>query len=506
MDSNQGNQGGQNANTTNNGGINNGNVGSNGAVKKKRRNRKGRECFNCRRGYYLAAGNLTQGIRDAIANCPPNNQARLGQLRILERINAHRPDGGDLTRRTQAAILNDITEVHEPMPSDETIVYLGDRCHNHLWYSALIRRNMVIPANWRVKPHVAVRLEKLRAVWNAVKSTPNLRQRSATTQVAVNQPAVNQPAANQPAVNHPVGDEDEDDEGYELENVEDDEHDLNEGLQQSRNQNAYPTSVPRVNQLQNMAMNPLAGYAINSMGQGYGQLPPDIAYGSRDQPMAYGGNPTPQFEYMHLQSPVYHGNRGGLGQNSLNRQMQPLSQPYLTRGPTYERQQPWTWLISVSITSCWPPGTSVTKVSAEPRWVLLGSFPKVTMPLSNPRVPPSSHRPGLTTFPTAADLGYSIALTTMGYADDGEVSSARGLASATDSELTLEPAALSGNGTTNALDMETGSDANSEHCTDGTDDDAGAADASTSCGDDGPEDDEIHDDSSVDDPQSEEEL
>ncbi|KAK1985942.1 hypothetical protein LZ30DRAFT_332491 [Colletotrichum cereale] len=49
--------------------------------------------------------------------------------------------GGGLTRRTQAAILNDLTEVHERMP-DGCGSGFGDRCHNHLWYSTLIRRDM----------------------------------------------------------------------------------------------------------------------------------------------------------------------------------------------------------------------------------------------------------------------------------------------------------------------------------------------------------------------------
>ncbi|KAK2061075.1 hypothetical protein LY76DRAFT_383442 [Colletotrichum caudatum] len=60
---------------------------------------------------------------------------------------------------------------------------------------------------------------------------------------------------------------------------EDDENDLDAGLQQFQNQNAYSAIVPSVAQPQNMAVNTLAGHAINSIEQGYGQMtltPPTV--------------------------------------------------------------------------------------------------------------------------------------------------------------------------------------------------------------------------------------
>ncbi|KAK1982361.1 hypothetical protein LZ30DRAFT_590681 [Colletotrichum cereale] len=303
-------------NTINSGG----NKVDNNGGRKKKRNRKSRDCCNCRKGLYLAAGALTDGIKKAIEDCPVDNPARLGQLMILQRINHHRLDGGDLTRRTQAAILNDLSEVHERMPGDQEIVGLGDRCHNHLWYSALIRRDMVIPAEWQAKPHVAVRLEKLRAVWEAVKKTPNLRKRSAKPQAAGNQPAVDEDENDKNGEEIECDEEIEDDE-----DVVDDEH---QGLQQPRTQNAFPARVPRVNQPQSSRMMPLAGYANNSMGQNYGQLPPEIAYGSRfpmHHPML-NGNPTPQLGNMGLQSSLYSGYPGGFGQN--HQQLYAMNQGY----------------------------------------------------------------------------------------------------------------------------------------------------------------------------------
>ncbi|KAK1580088.1 uncharacterized protein LY79DRAFT_661478 [Colletotrichum navitas] len=533
MDQNQDNEG---QNNGNNGGINGGNVGGNKVAKKKKRSRKGRDCCNCRKGYYVAAGALTEGIEEAITSCPPNNQALLGQLRILQRINTLRPDGGDLTRRTQAAILNDLTEVHEPMPSDEAIISLGDRCHNHLWYSALIRRNMVIPAEWQRKPHIVVRLRKLRAVWDAVKNTPNLRKRSAGTQVAANQSTVNQPA----------GDEDGEDE--EDEDDEDDENDLDEGLQQPQNQSTYPTTVPCVNRPQSMAMNALAGYAINGMGQGYGQMHPDIAYGYQDQTI-FSSNPTTQIGNVGLQDPVRHGHSDGLGQNGLNRQMQPLNQQLRARGPDYLPQQftnpnflsnNYGSFNNFALGQSQLPGSrnaayrgfdgaslgpaggipsgayaSYAFQHAMPDMnnanhpldlvdsnymgpMLHGNFPRWRSPFSH------SNQTSFQTRPDA--LGYIGDSTHVSHGVVGETVWNRVVASAFGSQLNTEPAALSGNGMTNAADMETGSGGNSESSTDGTDDDANTADAPAPSGCDGSQDDESYDDPSADISESEEEF
>ncbi|KAK2040650.1 hypothetical protein LZ31DRAFT_597854 [Colletotrichum somersetense] len=83
----------------------------------------------------------------------------------------------------------------------------------------------------------------------------------------------------------PAGNEDEDDE--------DDENNVDAGLQQFQNQNTYSAIVPNVTQPQNMVVNTLARNAINSIGQGHGQMHPDIAYGHQGQKM-FDDNQTSQ--------------------------------------------------------------------------------------------------------------------------------------------------------------------------------------------------------------------
>ncbi|KAK1968811.1 hypothetical protein LY78DRAFT_727999 [Colletotrichum sublineola] len=495
MDQNQDNEGGHES--SNNGGIN----GGKKAVKK--RNRKSRDCCNCRRGYYLDGDALKQGINDAIANCPPNNEAKLAQLRILQRIDDLRPDGGDLTRRTQAAVLNDLTEVHEAMPSDEAIISLGDRCHNHLWYSALIRRNMIIPADWQGKPHIAIRLEKLRAVWNAVNKTPNLRKRSVRTQVAVNQPAVDGDEGDEGGES--IDDGERTDGSEEIEDVEDDENDLDEGLQQSLN--AYPTRVPSVSQPQNLAMMPLTGHATNSTRQGYEQMQPEIAYGYQGQSMV-GGHPTPQHGYSNMQSP-----------------MQPLNQQLLAHDPNYLSQQ----FVNPNLLSSnngsvnnftfshnqlpvpseaayggsdgallGPAGSIPSRASAGydfqhemPRMNAANhSFGSADSNYIQPvlygnsqRSYPSFNHANQTSFEARPDaLDDNDGSMGMGYDDVYEALLALGLASATDIQWIQ---ALSENGMANEHDMETVSGINPGSSTDGTDEDAGAVYASTFSGDDG---------------------
>ncbi|EFQ32786.1 hypothetical protein CGRA01v4_07704 [Colletotrichum graminicola] len=509
MDQDQNNEGRKNDNNGGiNSGINGGNVGGNKAVKKKKRSRKGRECCNCRKGYYVAADDLTEGIEEAITRCPPNNQALLSQLRILQRINTLRPDGGDLTRRTQAAILNDLTEVHEAMPSDEAIISLGDRCHNHLWYSALIRRNMVIPADWQGKPHIAVRLQKLRAVWDALKDTPSLRERSAGTQVAANQSTVNQPAADEDE------DEDEDDE----DDDEDDEYGLDEGLQQPQSQNAYSTTLPRVNQPQSMAMNPLAGYAISSMGQNYGQMHPDIAYGSQNQ-TTFSSNPTTQIGNMGSQGPEYlpqqftdpgfmSGNYGSINDFALGNSQLPGSRNAAYRGFNEAPLGPAGGIPSQVYASYASQHAMPFMNNANHPFGLVDSNYTVPMlPGNFPRWHPPSSYSNQTSFQTRPDaLGYIGDSALVDYGDVGENIWNRVVASAFGSQLNMEPAALSGNGMANAPGMETGSYGNSESSTDGAGEDADAADALAPSDYHGSQDDEFHDGPSADSSEGEEEF
>ncbi|GKT47577.1 uncharacterized protein ColSpa_07758 [Colletotrichum spaethianum] len=265
------------------------NEGDEGDEKRSRKKSSGRgrgdnkkDCNSCKKGRYLEADGLKAGIEDAIESCPDDNTARRYHLSILQRINELRPNGADITRRTQAAILNDLTDAYEPMPDDSTIIDDGDRSHNHLWYSALIRRGMKLPAEWEGKPHISARFDKLRAVWEEAEETPTLRRRPAKEEAASNDPsggAVDDPAKN-PASRKRKRRADID--GSAQGEDEDAEQQFQEAFRAFRRQAASHIIVPSargVNQPQAYASIPPSGYTASSMEQAHRYpsiIPPQI--------------------------------------------------------------------------------------------------------------------------------------------------------------------------------------------------------------------------------------
>ncbi|OHE95004.1 hypothetical protein CORC01_09661 [Colletotrichum orchidophilum] len=216
--------------------------GEDGGKGSKKRARKGAgKCESCKE--LVDEANLPAAIENAIAACPTDSDERRSLL-ILQRVNQLCPKGADIKLDTQASMLNDLTNRPGPMPSDEQIASGRDRSHNHLYYSALIRRNLVSPPGWDTIDHIYRRMERFKAVYNESQEKPRLRDRAAkaskeSTNDGGDGPnntgkgSSNKKRKRPATTNHSARDE-EDDEAQEEAEI----HDM------TRQQRSYPLRVP----------------------------------------------------------------------------------------------------------------------------------------------------------------------------------------------------------------------------------------------------------------------